>query len=270
MNTTNKITNLANGTASSDAATFGQITSLGNNYVLKSGDTMTGALTVNNNITASSKMNASHIQLVSGANVNSQGAWIDWNANVGSGATNILNQKGGGAGGIGFGEVDASNNRTINMFLNGLGNLGIGTTTPSQKLDVIGNVNAFGAIISGGVYANKNSVKYRRSDNTSFFFDSSLNYGLQYLYCYGGQCGACTLPIGGRFDGMVVQIGNLTSQNLTVTASNGPFIAYIVNGSNNNTTQSITMNNGWVATFVWSESQNCWFGWKVGNCSALG
>jgi hypothetical protein len=86
-------------------------------------------------------LGASHLQLVSGANCNSQGCWIDWNAESGGGKTNILNQKGGGVGGIGFGDVTNTNVRTINMFLNTNGNLGIGTTSPQTLLDINNSSN---------------------------------------------------------------------------------------------------------------------------------
>jgi hypothetical protein len=155
----NKIRNLDGGTNVYDAVNKGQLdlksdTTYVNTQlatkVNKSGDTMTGNLTLNENLSVVKKINASHIQLVSGANANSQGCWIDWNFNVGDGRTNILNQKGGGTGGIAFGEVSQTNVRTYNMILDGNGNLSVaGTINRSSWLS--------GELIQTKVYNQSNS-----------------------------------------------------------------------------------------------------------------
>jgi len=118
-------------------------------------------------------------------------------------------------------------------------------------------------ITPAGIFTNFNCVKYRRGDNTDFSFDN--NPGLQYLYCYEGQCGKVTLPNTSVIDGMFIQVGNLTSANLIVDVISG----YLVNSINNNTTTNVTLNAGSVATFVWNSEDNCWFGWRVGGCTAF-
>ena len=64
---------------------------------------------------------------------------------------------------------------------------------------------------------------------------------------------------------MFIQVGNLTSLNLIVDVNSG----YLVNSIDNNTTTSVTLNAGSVATFVWNSEDNCWFGWRVGGCLAF-
>ncbi len=72
-----------------------------------------------------------------------QGAYLGWNALYGGGVgeTDFINNQGGGAGGFAFMSTPlAGSPKTTLMFLNGAGNLGIGTTAPSQKLEVAGNL----------------------------------------------------------------------------------------------------------------------------------
>ena len=66
-----------------------------------------------------------------------QGGYIEWNKSAGGGETWLLNQKGGGSGGIFFGEVDTANVTTERMRIDSVGNVGIGGTAFS-KLDVYG------------------------------------------------------------------------------------------------------------------------------------
>ena len=85
--------------------------------------------------------------------ISNQGAHLQWNRSGGTGETLLLNQRGGGPGAIVFGASDAvttaPNTVTEWARFDGSGNLGIGTGTPGQKLDVAGN-----AAISGNLYAN--------------------------------------------------------------------------------------------------------------------
>jgi hypothetical protein len=119
-------------------------------------------------------------------------------------------------------------------------------------------------ITPAGIFTNFNCVNYRRSNNTTFNFDGYP--GLQYLYCYGGQCGNINLPVTSRIDGMFIQIGNLTSQSLTITTNGSGYLATSIN---NNTTTSVILNAGSVATFIWNSEDDCWFGWRVGGCTAF-
>ncbi len=75
----------------------------------------------------------------------SQGAYLEWNKNPGEGATYLLNQRGGGPGGIIFGEVTTANAITEGMRLTPSGNLGIGNQTPGLRLEVNGSAGISGA-----------------------------------------------------------------------------------------------------------------------------
>jgi len=72
--------------------------------------------------------------------ISQQGAYLQWNRTGGDGETWLLNQQGGGGGGIRFGAATTGNATTEWARFDGSGNLGLGTTTPGQKLEVNGNV----------------------------------------------------------------------------------------------------------------------------------
>ncbi len=82
--------------------------------------------------------------------VHDQGAFLEWNRPTAiGGQTWLLNQKGGGGGGIIFGEVSTANDVTERMRIDGSGNVGIGTAAPSAKLEVSGGVVANSFKITG-------------------------------------------------------------------------------------------------------------------------
>ena len=69
-------------------------------------------------------------------NVNSQGAWIGWNASGGNGETNFINQNGAGVGGFTWAQSTTGNSRTEWMRLTSSGALGINTTSVQGKFQV--------------------------------------------------------------------------------------------------------------------------------------
>ncbi len=103
-----------------------------------------------------------------------QGAYLGWNALTGgTGETDFINNQGGGPGGFAFMNTPSGGSpKTTLMFLNGTGNLGIGTNAPAAKLEVNGNMKltagsgasltfadgttqttAFTGVLCGGDYA---------------------------------------------------------------------------------------------------------------------
>lgn len=96
-----------------------------------------------NNLSANS-LSASYLAARGSSTTHSQGAYLEWNKNSGDGSTWLLNQKGGGGGGIIFGEVSTSNTVTERMRIHSNGFVGIGTTTPLAPLHVSGSaLNTF-------------------------------------------------------------------------------------------------------------------------------
>ena len=73
-----------------------------------------------------------------------QGAYLGWNALTdGTGETDFINNQGGGNGGFAFMNTSSSGSpKTTLMFLNGVGYLGIDTTSPILPLHVFGTANA--------------------------------------------------------------------------------------------------------------------------------
>ncbi|MFN7834451.1 MAG: tail fiber domain-containing protein [Burkholderiaceae bacterium] len=78
-----------------------------------------------------------------------QGAYLQWNRNIGTGSTYIINQKGLGGGGIRFGESDTSNNFTQNMMLSAAGNLTVGGTGTFGGAVTAASFSGSGASLTG-------------------------------------------------------------------------------------------------------------------------
>jgi hypothetical protein len=83
--------------------------------------------------------------------VTSQGAYLGWNAlNRGTGETDFINNQGAGSGGFAFMNTPLSGTpRNTLMFMSGAGNVGIGTTSPKDKLDVNGSATTTGLNVAG-------------------------------------------------------------------------------------------------------------------------
>jgi hypothetical protein len=75
-----------------------------------------------------------------------QGAYLGWNALTGgTGETDFINNQGGGSGGFAFFNTPSSGSPISPIVvINGTGYVGIGTKSPAQALDVVGNTHVSG------------------------------------------------------------------------------------------------------------------------------
>ncbi|MBS0198256.1 MAG: tail fiber domain-containing protein [Planctomycetes bacterium] len=85
----------------------------------------------------------------SSAPSHSQGVHLEWNRSGNEGESWLLNQKGLGSGGIRFGEISSANVATERMRIDSLGNVGIGTASPVDRLTV-GGIGAAISVVDGG------------------------------------------------------------------------------------------------------------------------
>lgn len=109
--------------------------------------TVTGAVTAGGLATGVGLLSTGNLQ------THSQGAYLEWNKEVGSGMSYLLNQKGLGAGGWVVGEVSTANAITERLRIDSAGQVGIGTSSPGARLDVNGTLRA-GAATLDSVTAN--------------------------------------------------------------------------------------------------------------------
>lgn len=112
-------------------------------------------------------VNAGHLHAGTYSPTHPQGAHLEWNHSNGGGETWILNQRGGGAGGIAFGEVDGLRSITERMRIRHDGRVGIGSNNPDAYLTVV----------SSGQTGGNNTAVFIANGINSGRFASHLHYG---------------------------------------------------------------------------------------------
>lgn len=127
--------------------------------ILQSGNGAAGiTIDTSNNIStnnlSANGLSATYLAARGSSTTHSQGAYLEWNKNSGDGSTWLLNQKGGGGGGIIFGEVSTSNTVTERMRIHSNGFVGVNQINPLAPLHVSGStsitVNQQGYLGAGG------------------------------------------------------------------------------------------------------------------------
>lgn len=159
-------TNLVNNSA--NYLSGASISYVNTNFVKLSGDTMTGPLTINDTTNPAlivGNGNTGYIKIGDGTFSKIAGSgWVLDNLRV-SGANwqnGITFQTGGVNAGLwsaGTGILSFSNNITESMRLNASGNLGIGTTAPTERLTVSGNISASGTLSGADITLTTQTAK---------------------------------------------------------------------------------------------------------------
>ena len=117
-----------------------------------------------------------NLQVDGSAAISNQGAYLMWNRSGFEGETWLINQFGGGGAqqhGIRFGESTTANVVTEYARFGPTGNFGIGTTAPTEKLDVVGNIQSSANIAVDYGNANLGTV-----DNTLRFGPTNSGEGI--------------------------------------------------------------------------------------------
>lgn len=157
---------ISNPGAIANSATTAQVGSVGNTIVMRdiSGNFVANEVWLGSLHTTF--LDAAYVRAAARPGSHLQGAHLEWNY-VGQGKTYILNQKGGGIGGMVFGEVDAGIGITERMRIRHDGRVGIGSANPDAYLTVAS---------SGQTGGNNTAVFIARGINNGAFA-SHLHYG---------------------------------------------------------------------------------------------
>ncbi|MCF7872111.1 hypothetical protein K9L97_03690, partial [Candidatus Woesearchaeota archaeon] len=98
--------------------------------------------------------------------------------------------------------IDFNNDGNFLMRIRGDGNVGIGTTDPSYKLDVQGNVNAYQLLINGSEVATTTGANVTSSGSANYIpkFTSDSNIGDSVIYQDGNNVGIGTTSPGSKLN----------------------------------------------------------------------
>ncbi|MEM0898308.1 MAG: hypothetical protein AAGJ79_15680, partial [Verrucomicrobiota bacterium] len=162
-----------------------------------SGQLQASSVSISGGIKASGTIHTDHNTVNHG-----QGAHLEWNKEAGGGKTYLLNQRGTGAGGIVFGDVDALNNYTETLSIETSGKVRTknGIHFPGALEPTSGDWLTNGNYISfGHPGASEDFIGY--SSNTFWLRDSAL----------GGDTAQPNLDVGGN----ITSGGTINGANIT-------------------------------------------------------
>ncbi len=132
-------------------------------------------------------------------------------------------------GGLNFAETGIADYR---LFIKDGGNVGIGTGSPAQKLDVYGSIHVQSSSTVGTIYfgnTNQNYISYSDSDsyyraNGAHYFEGSGFY--KGIWNADGNLGVGTTSVSGNSTNRVVSIVGADSANLILTETGGASAAF--------------------------------------------
>ena len=181
-----------------------------------------------------------------------QGGYLGWNALTGgTGETDFLNNQGGGPGGFAFFNTPPSGSpASVLMFLTGAGRLGIGTTNPSQALEVGGGVKISGPLVFGdgtvqtsaaqiNATTNNDIISFRNAAGTAGIQLSDNAQAIGGIYGPGGSLDIMANSPTNADTGGHIQLGGsqrgdgLRSKIVLSGNSPQPLSGILVNGANN-------------------------------------
>ena len=168
-------------------------------------------------------VNAGHLHASTFSPTHPQGAHLEWNHSNGGGETWILNQRGGGAGGIAFGEVDTARGITERMRIRHDGRVGIGSNNPDAYLTVVSSGqtggNNTGVFVANGINSGRFASHLHYGATGDIYWRSADGAGKVVLQDTGGNVGIGTANPLARLD--VAGMGQFAGAQIGAGAAYG-------------------------------------------------